>query len=45
MKVSWRYVGGLGGIRVSYHFFNTEEEVDKLVEIQRDALQEVEVNT
>ncbi|MCD6083926.1 MAG: aminotransferase class V-fold PLP-dependent enzyme [Desulfurococcales archaeon] len=45
VKVSLRYVGGLGGIRVSCHFFNTEEEVDKLVEIQKNVLQEEGVNT
>ena len=45
VKVSLRYVGGLGGIRVSCHFFNTKEEVDKLIEIQKKVLQEGGVNT
>lgn len=30
--VSWRYVPGVGpGIRISPHFYNTEEEVDRLI--------------
>jgi len=32
VKVSLRYVGGVGGIRVSTHFFNTKEEIDYLIE-------------
>jgi len=32
--VAHRYAAGVGGIRVSCHFFNTEEEVDRLLEIQ-----------
>ena len=35
IKVSLRFVGGVGGIRVSTHFFNTKEEIDYLIEIQQ----------
>lgn len=30
-----RYSGGVGGIRASPHFFNTEAEIDKLLSIQK----------
>jgi selenocysteine lyase/cysteine desulfurase len=30
-----RYTAGVGGIRVSCHFFNTHEEIDKLLGIQK----------
>ncbi|MBS7619155.1 aminotransferase class V-fold PLP-dependent enzyme [Candidatus Bathyarchaeota archaeon] len=33
--VALRYTGGVGGVRVSTHFFNTEDEIDKLLEIQK----------
>lgn len=33
--VSLRYAGGVGGMRVSTHFFNTEEEIDRLITIQK----------
>jgi selenocysteine lyase/cysteine desulfurase len=33
--VSHRYIGGIGGIRVSPHFFNTEEDIDKLIAVQK----------
>ena len=36
--VAHRYAAGVGGIRVSCHFFNTEEEVDRLLEMQRKTL-------
>ncbi|MGQ9680800.1 MAG: aminotransferase class V-fold PLP-dependent enzyme [Candidatus Bathyarchaeia archaeon] len=36
--VALRYAGGVGGIRVSTHFFNTEEEIDRLLEIQKTKL-------
>ena len=36
--VAHRYAAGVGGIRVSCHFFNTEEEVDRLLEIQGKVL-------
>lgn len=34
IKVSFRSLGGVDGIRVSCHFFNTREDVDQLVETQ-----------
>jgi len=37
-KVALRYAVGIGGIRVSTHFFNTEEEVDKLLRTQKEIL-------
>ncbi|OGD53940.1 hypothetical protein A3K81_00030 [Candidatus Bathyarchaeota archaeon RBG_13_60_20] len=36
--VAHRYAAGVGGIRVSCHLFNTEEEVDALLATQRRAL-------
>ena len=30
-----RYSGGIGGIRAATHFFNTEEEIDRLLSIQK----------
>jgi len=33
-----RYSGGAGGIRAATHFFNTEEEIDKLLSIQKDLM-------
>jgi selenocysteine lyase/cysteine desulfurase len=36
--VSHRYIGGIGGIRVSPHFFNTEEDIDKLLAAQKKLL-------
>ena len=33
-----RYAGGVGGIRVSTHFFNTEEDIDRLLKIQKAKL-------
>lgn len=35
IKVSVRSLGGIEGIRVSTHFFNTEEEIDLLIEAQK----------
>lgn len=35
IKVSLRALGGVDGIRVSCHFFNTKDEIDFLVETQR----------
>ncbi len=35
IKVSLRSVGGVDGMRVSCHFFNTKEEIDELVERQK----------
>lgn len=36
--VSLRYMGGVGGIRVCTHFYNTKEEIDKLIEAQRQLM-------
>jgi selenocysteine lyase/cysteine desulfurase len=33
-----KYQGGFGGIRVSPHIYNTEEEIDQFVEHQRDLM-------
>jgi selenocysteine lyase/cysteine desulfurase len=38
IKVSLRALGGIGGIRVSTHFFNTEEEIDELIAAQKEML-------
>ena len=38
IKVSLRALGGVGGIRVSTHFFNTEEDIDKLIVAQKEVL-------
>ena len=38
IKVALRYAAGIGGIRVSTHFYNTEEEIDKLIKIQEKTL-------
>ena len=36
--VALRYQRGIGGIRVSTNFFNTEEDVDRLIEVQKQLL-------
>ena len=36
--VALRYQQGVGGIRVSTHFFNTEEEIDMLLKVQKKLL-------
>jgi len=36
--VSLRYQSGIGGVRVATHFFNTEEDVDRLISIQKTLL-------
>lgn len=36
--VSRLAVGGIGGIRVSTHFFNTEEDIDTLIKVQRELM-------
>jgi selenocysteine lyase/cysteine desulfurase len=36
--VALRYQKGVGGIRVSTHFFNTEEDIDRLIEVQKRTL-------
>jgi len=35
IKMSMRTLGGVGNLRVSTHFFNTEEDIDYLVELQK----------
>ena len=35
VMVAHRYTGGVGGIRVSPHFFNTEKEIDRVLGIQK----------
>ena len=35
LKISMRALGGVGNLRVSCHFFNTEEDIDYLVELQK----------
>ncbi len=35
VMVAHRYTGGVGGIRISPHFFNTEEEIDRALGIQK----------
>ena len=37
VQASIRYTSGVGGIRVSTHFFNDEEDVEKLVHAVRTA--------
>jgi selenocysteine lyase/cysteine desulfurase len=37
--VALRYQRGIGGIRVSTNFFNTEEDVDRLIEVQKRMLE------
>ncbi len=41
VKVTLRYVGGIGGIRISTHFFNTRDEVDALIERQKRIMKTV----
>ena len=36
--VSLRYQGGVGGVRFSIHFYNTEEDIDHAIEVQRRVL-------
>lgn len=38
VMVYLRYSGGIGGIRAATHFFNTEEEIDNLLKIQKKVL-------
>jgi len=35
IKISMRALGGIGNLRVCTHFFNTEEDIDYLVEVQK----------
>lgn len=38
IKISMRALGGIGNLRVSTHFFNTEEDVDYLIDLQKKLL-------
>ena len=38
IKLSQRGLGGVGGIRISTHFFNTQAEIDELVRRQGEFL-------
>ena len=33
-----RALGGIGNLRVSTHFFNTEEDIDYLIDLQKQML-------
>jgi selenocysteine lyase/cysteine desulfurase len=33
-----RYQGGVGGIRVCTHFYNTEEDIEKFIDFQKDLM-------
>jgi len=38
IKISMRTLGGVGNLRVSTHFFNTEEDIDYLVALQQQMM-------
>ena len=38
IKISMRALGGIGNLRISTHFFNTEEDIDYLIELQKQML-------
>jgi selenocysteine lyase/cysteine desulfurase len=38
IKISMRALGGIGNLRVSAHFFNTEEDIDYLIDLQQRML-------
>ncbi|MFT7461511.1 MAG: selenocysteine lyase/cysteine desulfurase, partial [Planctomycetota bacterium] len=38
IKISMRALGGIGNLRVSTHFFNTEEDIDYLIDLQKQML-------
>ncbi|MBA7551360.1 Cysteine desulfurase SufS [subsurface metagenome] len=38
IKISMRALGGIGNIRVCTHFFNTEEDIDYLIRVQKQYL-------
>jgi len=38
IKISMRALGGIGNLRVSTHFFNTEEDIDYLIDLQKKML-------
>ena len=33
ISVSQRYTSGVGGVRVSIHYYNNEDDVDRLLEV------------
>ena len=35
IKISMRTLGGVGNLRISTHFFNTDEEIDYLIDLQK----------
>ena len=38
IKISMRTLGGIGNLRISAHFFNTEEEIDYLIDLQKQMM-------
>lgn len=38
IKISMRTLGGVGNLRISTHFFNTEEDIDYLVDLQKQMM-------
>ncbi len=38
VKISMRTLGGVGNLRVSTHFFNTEEDIDYLIALQKQMM-------
>ena len=38
IKISMRTLGGIGNLRISAHFFNTEEEIDYLIDLQKEMI-------
>ena len=43
--VSHRYVGGVGGIRISPHFFNTEVNLDEALQVQKMVFNSFPINS
>ena len=38
IKISMRTLGGIGNLRISAHFFNTEEEIDYLIDLRKEMM-------
>jgi len=36
--ISLRYQGGVGGLRVSCHYFNTKDDLDKLIKVTKEVI-------